>query len=540
MDTKLNQMDDALQTIFSKIDEATEKCQVVFCFGDHGMTEDGNHGGGTDEEINAALFAHFSPGCGDLGPSLGITGSEVGSDSEEAFRSINQIDLVPTISLLLGLPIPYANLGGVVPALLPPLYHRQNRTDVQLVEAPFAATALALNAAQVWNYLSTYSTTANALPDEDLSELKMLLEEATTRFQKALLQIDGFDSIAYREACGLYKYFLSRATALGKQVWTRFDIPGMSVGIVLLLLSLVLQIPLLFVAQSSRPIAINASEHMAKVHSRKNIIESTVLLVFLVFHCVLLTFSNSYIISEESIVMFMLSTLCSMAAIFGHYTGRGRNISVLQSHAAIPFIIMCCSRLNELFVTGHGQDPLIRKHWGHSGYVFLVSLSLLAAMRVVYSTKRVSLYGRAHAGMDVAAIMCLAISWVEKRSLEVTRHGYLSSRLSLSICVMGFCLTLFEMNTSPPLKLGIENTDKLRMATMHKVNILLLKVFLFTVTVTGPSAATSGVLFIIQSWGLFYLTFESGIDKVRTFVTCLRCNLMRLSLIWPYAPLPTN
>jgi phosphatidylinositol glycan class O len=58
MDRKLSQMDDALQTIFAKIDKANDTCQVAFVFGDHGMTEDGNHGGGSNEETHAALFAH--------------------------------------------------------------------------------------------------------------------------------------------------------------------------------------------------------------------------------------------------------------------------------------------------------------------------------------------------------------------------------------------------------------------------------------------------------------------------------------------------
>ncbi len=208
MDAKLNQMDDTLQAILTKVDNSTKKCQVIFVFGDHGMTEDGNHGGGTEEETNAGLFAHFSPGCGDLGPSLDISGAEVGSYSQEAFRSINQIDLVPTISLLLGLPIPFANLGGVVPGLLPPLkYHSEEEL---IVEAPYIATALALNAAQVWNYLHIYSSTANKLPDNAIAELRELLENASSRFKEALAQEDSFDSLAYREACGLFKYFLSQ------------------------------------------------------------------------------------------------------------------------------------------------------------------------------------------------------------------------------------------------------------------------------------------------------------------------------------------
>lgn len=38
--------------VFSSVDDET----VVFVLGDHGMTEDGNHGGATPEETGAALL----------------------------------------------------------------------------------------------------------------------------------------------------------------------------------------------------------------------------------------------------------------------------------------------------------------------------------------------------------------------------------------------------------------------------------------------------------------------------------------------------
>lgn len=31
---------------------------TLIVFGDHGMTEDGNHGGGSDLELRTVLFAH--------------------------------------------------------------------------------------------------------------------------------------------------------------------------------------------------------------------------------------------------------------------------------------------------------------------------------------------------------------------------------------------------------------------------------------------------------------------------------------------------
>lgn len=71
MDQKLRQMDAMISAVLDVMDdESIKSCHVALVFGDHGMTEGGNHGGGTEDEINAALFAHFSPGCGDMRSSL--------------------------------------------------------------------------------------------------------------------------------------------------------------------------------------------------------------------------------------------------------------------------------------------------------------------------------------------------------------------------------------------------------------------------------------------------------------------------------------
>jgi len=36
---------------------------------------------------------------------------------QESYRAVSQIDIVPTISLLLGVPIPFSNLGTVITEL---------------------------------------------------------------------------------------------------------------------------------------------------------------------------------------------------------------------------------------------------------------------------------------------------------------------------------------------------------------------------------------------------------------------------------------
>jgi GPI ethanolamine phosphate transferase 3 subunit O len=157
----------------------------------------GNHGGGSEEEINAALFAHFSPACGVMTAFDGSEAAMTSDYAQTAFTSIHQIDLVPTISLLLGLPIPYANLGSLVPALA--LLDNPSQT----------VTALALNAAQVWRYFTMYSSTANQLPGMD--ELEERLKEAVALWKDGLAYPDGDDSTVYLKACSHFKMFLLEA-----------------------------------------------------------------------------------------------------------------------------------------------------------------------------------------------------------------------------------------------------------------------------------------------------------------------------------------
>ena len=38
--------------------EAMDDNTTLICFGDHGMTDDGNHGGGSENEMRSVLFAY--------------------------------------------------------------------------------------------------------------------------------------------------------------------------------------------------------------------------------------------------------------------------------------------------------------------------------------------------------------------------------------------------------------------------------------------------------------------------------------------------
>ncbi|KAL4173689.1 hypothetical protein KRP22_005638 [Phytophthora ramorum] len=109
MKDKLQEMDGVVQLVVESVraqdakrmndDESARPSLILLC-SDHGMSEVGNHGGATLEESSALLV--FLRGDGEALQS---------SASKRYKQKRNQVDLVPTISSLFGLPIPPYSTG---------------------------------------------------------------------------------------------------------------------------------------------------------------------------------------------------------------------------------------------------------------------------------------------------------------------------------------------------------------------------------------------------------------------------------------------
>lgn len=80
---------------------------------DHGMTDGGNHGGASYQEADAlALFISGSFPVSTSGDKMQRTGVATSS----AWPSF-QVDVVPTLALQLGVPIPKNSVGALLPQL---------------------------------------------------------------------------------------------------------------------------------------------------------------------------------------------------------------------------------------------------------------------------------------------------------------------------------------------------------------------------------------------------------------------------------------
>jgi phosphatidylinositol glycan class O len=101
---KQREMNDVLQRVVDVLDDDT----LLVVLGDHGMDRKGDHGGDSDLEVSSGLWIYSK------GPALSAKNAPISHLPHKTFpsepsphRSVQQIDLVPTLSLLLGLPIPF-------------------------------------------------------------------------------------------------------------------------------------------------------------------------------------------------------------------------------------------------------------------------------------------------------------------------------------------------------------------------------------------------------------------------------------------------
>ncbi|KAF8913454.1 hypothetical protein CPB85DRAFT_1434088 [Mucidula mucida] len=147
MKTKLEQMNDVLGRVVDLLDEKT----LLVVLGDHGMDRTGDHGGDGEHETSSALWIYSKgPELSRDAPPSGLLQYTTFPRASLPHRSVQQIDILPTISLLLGLPIPFNNLGTVIPEL----FWRNTKGTVLL-------DALKLNAFQIRDYLKAYRDSAS-------------------------------------------------------------------------------------------------------------------------------------------------------------------------------------------------------------------------------------------------------------------------------------------------------------------------------------------------------------------------------------------
>ena len=210
MTAKLQQMNDLLTQVVERLDQDT----LLVVLGDHGMDVRGDHGGDGELETSPGLWIYSKgvplAGTADIPSSLLPTTAFPGAPM--VHRRVQQIDLVPTLSLLLGLRIPFNNLGTVIPELFSRGEEYQK--------------ALRINAAQIKRYLDTYrSSSAGGELDGVWPKLAELWStvDSSEGLNEELVSLQNYTRFALN-AC--------------RSLWAQFNVTLMALGLTTLLLGL--------------------------------------------------------------------------------------------------------------------------------------------------------------------------------------------------------------------------------------------------------------------------------------------------------------
>lgn len=162
---------------------------------------------------------------------------------------------MPTFSLLLGIPIPFGNLGTIIPELFchdPAVDLRANNKNLQHILGLIQRNAaFELNAKQVHKYLTTYTSISGEISKSTFEELERILHNATALVSetKDLVNIfGGYKGIVEKasteellhlhnmltNAEEFYLDYLWRAKTLCQSLWAKFDLNSIFAGIAVL------------------------------------------------------------------------------------------------------------------------------------------------------------------------------------------------------------------------------------------------------------------------------------------------------------------
>jgi GPI ethanolamine phosphate transferase 3 subunit O len=208
MTAKLQQMDGVLRDIVSALEDDT----LLVIMGDHGMDSKGDHGGESDDEVEAALWMYSKKGgFGRTNPDF-VTPPHTAKE-----RPVNQIDIVPTLALLLGLPIPFNNLGKPI---------EEAFVGRKGIAWDNLAAVSRVTAAAIQRYQGAYYT-ARGLDESTLEgSPKALWDKA-----QAALGVKHSKDESWKVVYENFSAYQQETLRVCKSLWARFDIPSMIQGI---------------------------------------------------------------------------------------------------------------------------------------------------------------------------------------------------------------------------------------------------------------------------------------------------------------------
>ncbi|GAB1601114.1 GPI ethanolamine phosphate transferase 2-like [Argonauta hians] len=118
---KLQEMDSVIKLIHGKLQEQHEQYpSIMVVCGDHGMSDQGSHGGSSYKEVSSAMVWLYS---------AANKIKDIKSLIVPPFSNVDQIDMTATLAAALGVEIPANNIGAILPDVLLPFSPLEDIAD---------------------------------------------------------------------------------------------------------------------------------------------------------------------------------------------------------------------------------------------------------------------------------------------------------------------------------------------------------------------------------------------------------------------------
>ncbi|XP_027164375.1 GPI ethanolamine phosphate transferase 3-like isoform X2 [Coffea eugenioides] len=325
MTEKLEQYNGVLENVVEVLESMSgpgglHENTMLLVMGDHGQTINGDHGGGSAEEVETALFAlSLKNSSSSLPCEFESSSCQLEKEKKRiSISSIYQLDFAATVSALLGLPFPFGSIGRVDPELYglaagtgePRILGLNDRSDSGFEEwMKSYVNVLCINSWQVKRYMDVYSASSTiGFSQKDLlhvSELYTRAQEMWSQNIKSSLLCNTKScntlSSAIMNQIDAYSDFLATVAGLARSKWTEFNIRIMSIGLCLMVASLFTHV--YAIKRLDNLFGLYFTHHGNSGISFMAVFAYTIVLIrassFL---------SNSYILEEGKVASFLLAT----------------------------------------------------------------------------------------------------------------------------------------------------------------------------------------------------------------------------------------
>ncbi|XP_058810269.1 GPI ethanolamine phosphate transferase 3 isoform X3 [Phymastichus coffea] len=210
---KLNETNYFINDLVKKINQDA-KDTILFVIGDHGMTDSGDHGGDSNDEIETVLFIYSTLPLIDTNINLNVEKKDVA----------NQIDIVPTISVILGIPIPFSNIGNIILEAIPSI---TNNSYSKIADFNFLLHSLWKNIYQIQYYIDTYSFKNNVFDKNQLQDLQNMYNKILINVKMTKNESD------LKNFIGMANEYFTVVRKICYEVWVQFDSNLMTEGLIL-------------------------------------------------------------------------------------------------------------------------------------------------------------------------------------------------------------------------------------------------------------------------------------------------------------------